>query len=138
MSNMRAVVRALVAGILTVAIGSSVSADSVAPPPTLAASTSAQSLGQGQSWYDYTVYRGFGVYYTNTAGRAIQVHVSVGITSRGGGASMYVNGAQVGAASNYSSVDFATAFSAVVPAGSTYMVTGWGSRTGIASWAELR
>jgi hypothetical protein len=111
-------------------------ADSTQATPPLTPCTNCAPLGVGQRWYGMS--RACGVTYVNDTGRPIQVMINVSITSRGGNARFYVNGAQLGYAGNGSSTDNNATFSYVIPAGSSYYVGCTGARTGVSFWSELR
>lgn len=98
------------------------------------------SLGNNQSWNNYTGSRAIGVSYTNTTGRSIVV--SVQIDSSSGGniySTLYVNGIPV-AAYNYQNRNYnnASCLTAVVPNGFTYQCNVAGSNPVIPLWSELR
>lgn len=93
-------------------------------------------IGVGQTWQNVIASRASGTTYTNTTGRSILVNISVGLDNGevatltvGGVIASYASQANTGA-SNYP-------LSAVVPSGSTYLLTRPGSSQ-ILNWAELR
>lgn len=96
----------------------------------------ASIVGEGQSWS--TQSRALGSTYTNSTGRAIQVVVSINVTSNGGTAGFRINNVSMASSTNGSSGDNDAVFSFLVPNGDTYRVDATGSRASIKSWAELR
>lgn len=105
-----------------------------------ASSLGSQSLGEGQSWGDYTGARGSGGAYGNNTGRSIAVNISV--TSNTGGqvvATLYVNGVTVGNYNSYNQrYNNGGNFSVVVPPNSTYQLNVSGDHALISNWSELR
>ena len=95
-----------------------------------------QSIGVGQTWQSVT--RTSGVTYTNSTGKPIFVNVLVNVNNTSGtGATITVDGVLVsttlGAASGIGMAQNVTQ-SAIVPNGSTYVITGNFSNTAV----ELR
>lgn len=92
-------------------------------------------IGSGQKWFDMSGLRTAGVTYTNTTGMPIQVSVS--IITYSPTYYLIVDGVTVGAARFYPSITNSlftiSQLTAIVPANSTYRVTG-----GVYDWAELR
>jgi hypothetical protein len=89
-----------------------------------------------QTWQDVSGSRAKNTTYTNSTGRPIQVNVSCSI-SVNGSYSMTVGSVLVVSGNGYSGTSgtSVTLASAIVPAGSTYIVQCSGS---ISAWAELR
>jgi len=96
----------------------------------------AQGLGIGQTWQNVKASRAFGVTYTNTTANPIFVSLAVFGNNGGSMATMYVNGIWVGETGG-ATLALRDQLSAVVPAGSTYLVTNNSNAT-IDAWAELR
>lgn len=130
--------RSLLVGFIAASMQmSAVQADSTTAPPSLSNGTLGKSLGEGQTWHDMTSSRFLNVTYTNTMGRAIQVVVIVGVESSGGTAYFYIDNVEIARIVNGSSRDFGASVPFIIPAGSTYSLSRWGGRTGIAFWSEL-
>lgn len=88
------------------------------------------SVGTGQTWQDLTASRSLGTTYTNSTGRPIYV----AITQRGNSGAFVINSITVSpSASNSSTIP--SWFSAVIPNGATYSLTGGNTPD---MWAELR
>jgi hypothetical protein len=96
-------------------------------------------IGVGQTWQDVTSSRAKTTTYTNSTGRPIQVSVNVNLQGTGQALnSLIVNGLVVGyQTQNTAGIQsgITSQLTAIVPAGSTYSVTGQGT---ITSWFELR
>jgi len=78
-----------------------------------------------------------GVVYTNTTGRPIQVLIS-GDTLNGGTTSFIVDGVTIFINVNGGTITEPVNIAAIIPAGSTYQLTGTTLSPGFHSWAELR
>lgn len=100
--------------------------------------TSANSLGQGQTWQDLSGSRNPSTTYTNSTGRPIVVFVE-GTASGGNTTTISTVGATVGiVTSRHAASGFFVTTPMIVPSGSTYSITpftgGWASKV----WWELR
>ena len=109
-------------------------------------------LGVGQTWESFTTtgdspQRQAGVTYTNTTGRPIMVNVSVeGFASFAGNSSfisIIVGGVLAlssvnGIDEHYTSTQFTSNGSVIVPPGSTYRVNAFSLASRTIRWAELR
>lgn len=100
--------------------------------PWVEVATSANSLGQGQTWKNVTGSRAKSVTYTNSTGKPILVHVQKNAGQNT--LTLTVDGLGVSQFGGYG-IEAQAAVTAIVPNGSTYIVGGSGS---ISSWAELR
>jgi hypothetical protein len=103
------------------------------------ASQTAAAIGHGQTWRDVTASRAKTTTYTNSTGKPIQVSVNVNLqgTTQSSN-SLTVDGLVVGyQTQNTAGVQsgITSQLTAVIPAGSTYNITGSGT---ITSWFELR
>lgn len=98
------------------------------------AEVAGEALGVGQTWQDFTGSRTSGTVYTNTTGRPIEVKVKVATTGLGS-IELTVDGLLLDAAS-MSIAGYPLGVGAIIPAGSTYVVTV--AAATIQLWAELR
>ena len=92
-------------------------------------------LGMNQTWQDVTASRAKGTTYTNTTGRPIQILVQYQDDGGGAGATFNIGSltrttADLGGAANYPYW-----FSAVIPNGTTYSISGG---VNLPAWWELR
>lgn len=94
-------------------------------------------LGYDQSWTDVSGSRTFGVTYTNTTGKPIQILVSGSTSGSGGGVALTVNGVALPGQFAYSPSVTTISASVIVPVGATYSAGAYGS-TSYAGWHELR
>lgn len=92
-------------------------------------------LGWGQTWQDVTSSRSGGTTYTNSTGKPIMVNISIPSTGSAGNFTLTVGGVIVGIFNNANGSQQGTV-SAIVPSGTTYLVTISGGA--IYKWAELR
>lgn len=107
--------------------------------PWVEISTSANSLGQGQTWQNLNASRALNTTYTNSTGRPIQAQVSIGFTNSGASVIALVDGVVVGAASSGSATSPTSSISFVVPNGGTYSLGPFsGTGQSISQWGELR
>lgn len=97
--------------------------------PWVEVATSANSLGQGQSWQNVFSQRVIGTTYTNTTGKPIQVSIWQASDSS---PSLIVDGVTV-ATVDGSPGSGSVQATAIVPQNSTYRVT-----AAVSGWAELR
>lgn len=98
-----------------------------------AASTDSQHLGISQTYADKKAERAFGTTYYNTTGKPMYVSVCNAVYTNY--STIYVDGVEV--AVDYGAGGATYIFvSAIVPPGSSYMVTSPGNQF-IISWAEL-
>jgi len=89
-----------------------------------------QQVGVNQTWQDVTASRAYGIAYTNSTGKPIQIAISYkGLT----GFNVYIDGIQI--ARTDIGTDDRGSKSFIIPNGSTYMIT---SSTTMLYWAELR
>ena len=87
-------------------------------------------IGIDQSWQDMTASRAKGVTYTNNTGRPIQIFIN--FDPDGGLSVLRITG------HNFNVNDNSSEFvSAIIPAGGTYSLSGWGVATTM-KWLELR
>ena len=93
--------------------------------------TQGDVIGVGQTWQDVTASRAFGVTYTNTTGKPIEVNIRFTITG-GWIATFNINGSEF--TQEYSYAGSYSNITAIVPNNSTYSFIG---TTGI-KWQELR
>jgi len=84
-------------------------------------------VGVGQTWQNLTGSRSSGVTYTNSTGKPIQVHMTN--NSNSSATTITVGGVTI------FNTTILGPHSFIVPAGSTYVVSGGG---GVVSWSELR
>ena len=98
---------------------------------TLYSRTSA-IFGIGQTWQDVTGSRSYGVTYTNSTGKPIEVNIVVTI-SAGVRAHLTIDGVSiVSSVAGYNNV-VAVVLQAIIPSGSTYLVS-----NAVLQWNELR
>jgi hypothetical protein len=106
--------------------------------PWVEVATSANSLGQGQTWQDVTGSRALGTTYTNTTGRPIMINVLCGPTQltntsiEGYVESIKTVGQIAGAVGQYISGTF------TVQIGATYRLQNAAGTAPLAEWKELR
>jgi len=111
---------------------------------TTQAATAAQAkalndkiFGVGQTWQNLTSSRVNGTIYTNTTGRPIQVNIKItGSTDRYSEAELSSNGVLI-AATDPGNSSYTGMLSAIIPSGSTYLLT-LGTGTTFTLWSELR
>lgn len=96
-------------------------------------------LGLGQSWVDVKAIRAANVTYTNSTGSAILVSLSLNAAGSGVGGIITVGGV-VATSGNMQSIGSLSILplSTIVPAGSTYSLSGLDGTDTINTWAELR
>ena len=96
-------------------------------------------VGVGQTWQNVAASRATGTTYTNSTGRPILVAISGG-SGTNTGFTLSIDGISVASTGWYSLAGGIVVGNTcgIVPSGSTYSVTGWGSGSSGASWAELR
>ncbi len=99
--------------------------------------TTTNGLGYSQSWTDVTASRTFSNTYTNSTGKPIQVIVGAQTSGLGGGVYFIVDGLSLPPTWTHSGAVGTTSAAVIVPAGSTYSATSYGS-VSYASWYELR
>jgi len=88
-----------------------------------------------QAWKDVTASRDIGTTYTNQTAQPIQLAICYSSTAVGQALILAVNGVQVGRVGDASIVAITMTFSALVPAGASYLLSGtFGTKQ---SWAEL-
>lgn len=92
-------------------------------------------IGVGQTWQDVKASRAVGTTYTNTTGRPIQVSVTCSVNT-GVVNTLSVDGLPV-AYSSVGVIGNGLTLQAIVPAGSTYVLTNTGGTT-VLYWVELR
>lgn len=100
-----------------------------------------EGLGDGQAWQDVSASRVFGTTYTNNTGRTIVISI-IGSNNSGGSANhlmvavdgFYVSRSNLTNATAYSEVSY----TAIVPAGSTYIANNVYGTVNMSSWFELR
>lgn len=95
--------------------------------------TSANTLGQGQTWQNVSASRAVGTAYTNSTGKPIELAIS----ATGGFFQIVVSGVGVIYAPSAANAGALTSASCIVPNGATYYVNNVGSSTGFL-WNELR
>ena len=103
--------------------------------PWVEVATSANSLGQGQTWQDMTGSRAFSTAYTNSTGRPIMLSVSSYATT-GDFLTITINGVVAYKATSLANTALGT--SLVVQAGASYVVSQGGTSPVIYNWSELR
>jgi hypothetical protein len=93
-------------------------------------------LGSGQTWQNLTASRAVGTTYTNNTGRTIAISGHIN-NSAGGSLSLTVGGVVV---CNFTAASGAPVmpFSAVIPAGASYVLSLLAGTATLANWAELR
>jgi hypothetical protein len=96
------------------------------------ATSAANALGVGQTWQDVTASRAASTTYTNSTGRPI--FISVRMEQDDGTLNLTVDGLMIGR-TGYTAGPVNYTLTAIVPAGSTYLVTTTG---GTLFWYELR
>lgn len=99
------------------------------------ANTALNALGVGQTWQNVTTSRALGTTYTNTTGRPIQILVQYYDSGSRGGATFKIGGLSRKTADIYGDTDYPFWFSAVVPNGVTYSISG---AVILPAWWELR
>lgn len=99
--------------------------------------STAAPLPIGTTWTNVTASRSLGVTYTNTTGKYIQVIVGGTTYDYGGGFILTINGVSLPPIFAYSSSVGTASACALVPPGSTYLVTLYGGAT-YNNWYELR
>jgi hypothetical protein len=102
--------------------------------------TTANSLGQGQTWQNVTASRAHSTGYTNSTGRPIQVNITIGpiVGQTAYNMVLLVGGVNAAQASdiNGGEGESTSTLSAIVPNGAGYIL--FLSTGGIKHWAELR
>ena len=96
------------------------------------ATSAANAIGVGQTWQDVTASRAASTTYTNSTGRPI--FISVRMEQDDGTLNLTVDGLMIGR-TGYTAGPVNYTLTAIVPAGSTYLVTTTG---GTLYWYELR
>jgi hypothetical protein len=96
------------------------------------ATSAANAIGVGQTWQDVTASRAASTTYTNSTGRPI--FISVRMEQDDGTLNLTVDGLMIGR-TGYTAGPVNYTLTAIVPAGSTYLVTTTG---GTLFWYELR
>jgi hypothetical protein len=99
--------------------------------------TTGGGIGYDQSWTDVSGSRTFGVSYTNSTAKPIQILVGASTTGAGGGVFITVNGVLLPATFAYSPSVGVTSGTVIVPPGATYSASAYGGAS-YASWYELR
>jgi hypothetical protein len=99
--------------------------------------TTGGGIGYDQSWTDVSGSRTFGVSYTNSTTKPIQILVGASTTGAGGGVFITVNGVLLPATFAYSPSVGVTSGTVIVPPGATYSASAYGGAS-YASWYELR
>jgi hypothetical protein len=94
-------------------------------------------IGYGQTWQDLTVSRNFGVTYTNTTSKPIQVIVYGTTNGSGSGVFLTVNGVTLPPSFTYSSTVPVISAAAIVPPNATYSASAY-SGASYSGWYELR
>jgi hypothetical protein len=111
---------------------------------TWTSGTVSAGVGDGQTWQNVTGSRALGTTYTNSTGRAIQVHVQGNGSPSGAVLKAYINGSFFAdSGSNFvSSGNFKPQFSLIIPNGNTYRfdsyTDGGTNATILNTWWELR
>jgi hypothetical protein len=99
--------------------------------------TTGGGIGYDQSWTDVTGSRTFGVSYTNSTEKPIQILVGASTTGAGGGVALTINGVALPGSFAYSPAVTVFSATAIVPVGATYAASAYGGAS-YASWHELR
>lgn len=94
-------------------------------------------LGYSQSWTDVSGSRNFGVTYTNTTGKPIQILVVASTSGVGGGVNLNIGGVGLSGFFAYSGAVTVTSPPLIVPPGATYSASAYGNAS-YAAWYELR
>jgi hypothetical protein len=99
--------------------------------------TTGGGIGYDQSWTDVSGSRTFGVTYTNSTAKPIQILVGASTTGAGGGVALTINGVALPGSFAYSPSVTVFSATAIVPVGATYAASAYGGAS-YASWHELR
>jgi hypothetical protein len=99
--------------------------------------TTGGGIGYDQSWTDVSGSRTFGVSYTNSTAKPIQILVGASTTGAGGGVALTINGVVLPGSFAYSPAVTVFSATAIVPVGATYAASAYGGAS-YASWHELR
>jgi hypothetical protein len=99
--------------------------------------TTGGGIGYDQNWTDVTGSRTFGVSYTNSTAKPIQIIVGASTTGAGGGIFITVDGVTLPATFAYSPSVGVTSGTVIVPPGATYSASAYGGAS-YANWYELR
>lgn len=99
--------------------------------------TTGGGLGYSQAWTDVSGSRTFGVTYTNTTGKPIQILVVASTSGVGGGINLNINGVALPGFFAYSGSVTVTSPPLIVPVGATYLAAAYGNSS-YAAWYELR
>jgi hypothetical protein len=99
--------------------------------------TTGGGIGYDQSWTDVSGSRTFGVSYTNSTTKPIQILVGASTTGAGGGVALTINGVALPGSFAYSPSVTVFSATAIVPVGATYAASAYGGAS-YASWHELR
>lgn len=99
--------------------------------------TTGGGIGYDQSWTDVSGSRTFGVTYTNSTTKPIQILVGASTTGAGGGVALTINGVALPGSFAYSPSVTVFSATAIVPVGATYAASAYGGAS-YASWHELR
>lgn len=97
-----------------------------------------QILGVGQTWQDVTGSRAFGVTYTNTTGKPIEILVTPSISTNGT-VTLSINGTVVSTLGSFAGTTGSETkpLSAIIPDGDTYLLTNVSGGVAL-TWFELR
>ena len=104
-------------------------------PTTLEGFGITNAFANGQTWQDVTASRAKGTTYINTTSKPIFINVMTAASNTTAQLNLSVDGS---AAKQFDQGIWGLSLSAIIPAGSTYVVDGLGSAGAINQWMELR
>lgn len=127
-------------GLVELATSAEAQAGSDAIRAITPATLSAATVGMGQTWQDVSGSRVAGTTYTNSTGKPIMVSISLNYSSGSSSTgTLVVGGVTVSnaAATTLGGATFKTVLTAIVPNGTTYLISGLSGAT-VSNWTELR